>query len=78
MTLSKLIEVLKQHQKEIGCDGENIASHGLESTVSFSITNADIDLDLEIDDSEYPCGVELDLLPGCLCPSGITFKLKVV
>ncbi len=78
VTVTELIEALQSYQKEIGCNGENIGSHKLKSYVRFLITNPDIDLSLEIDDSEHPLGIELDYLPGCSCPCGIYFNLKVV
>lgn len=76
ITVIELIETLQKYNKEIGCNGKSIASHNIKSFVNFVITNSD--LDLELDDSEFPNGIELNQRPGCLCADGIIFHLKVV
>jgi hypothetical protein len=78
ITLTEFIEKLQALQREIGCDGERVGSHKLKSHVNFVIDHPDIDLDIELDDSEYPMGMELDLMFNCLCPYGITIHLKAV
>jgi hypothetical protein len=70
MTISELIQRLEKLREEVGCDGEMIGSHTFPSYVHFWIENPEIDLDLEF------TGLELNYLPGCMCPSGITFNLK--
>jgi hypothetical protein len=71
-TVTNLIQQLQALQKEIGCDGEGIGSHpNSQSIVRFSITNPELDFDVELE------GIELDLRMGCLCPEGITFNLKL-
>ena len=37
MTVTELIEAIGNLQKEIGCDGKGIASHKLQSSVSFRL-----------------------------------------
>lgn len=71
MTVTELIETLVSLQQEIGCDGEKIGSHNLQSTVHFYIEDKNTDLDIELD------RIELGVLPGCFCPRGITFVLKI-
>jgi hypothetical protein len=76
LTVLELIEILQKYQEEIGGDETSIAAHNLESQVSFHIVDPDIDIGLEIDDSRYPSGIELDLMVGCYCPQGVIFNLK--
>lgn len=76
MTLTKLIEILQNYQKEIGGDTSAIPFHQIKSTVNFKLTNPELSYNLELDDSEYPFGIELDLLPGCQCPYGVSFHIK--
>jgi hypothetical protein len=71
-TVTDLIQQLQALQKEIGCDGKGISSHpNSQSIVRFSITNPELDFDVELED------IELDLRMGCLCPEGVTFNLKL-
>jgi hypothetical protein len=70
MTITELIQRLEKLRDEVGCDGEKISSHPFSSHVHFWIENPEIDLDLEFVD------IELNFLPGCMCPHGITFNLK--
>jgi hypothetical protein len=70
LTVTELIDLLQKYKTEIGCDGNNIASHASKSSVRFMITNPEVDLSLELQD------VELDLRIGCYCPQGITFLLR--
>jgi hypothetical protein len=76
--VTELINQLQKYNEEIGCDTEVIASHNIKSSVNFVITNSDLDIELELDYSEYPLGLEVNLRPGCLCADGVTFNLKVV
>jgi hypothetical protein len=75
MTITELIEMLQKYNKEIGCDGKNIASHNIKSFVNFVI-DLDSDVQLEPNESEYPNGIEMNMLPSCGCGYGITFHLQ--
>jgi hypothetical protein len=76
ITLTDFIEHLQALQQEIGCDGKKIGSHNIRSFVHFHITNPDIGLDLTLDNSYYTAGLQLNLLPGCLCPDGVIINLN--
>jgi hypothetical protein len=78
MTVTELISILQKYQDEIGCNGESIGSHSLKSTVQFVIANPELNISLKPDDSEYPGGIELDLICGCMCPRGIVFNLNAI
>ena len=78
ITLTEFIEKLQYLQREIGCDGERVGSHKLKSHVIFRLNDPTIDLDVDFDESEYATGLELSLMPGCLCPYGVIINLKVV
>jgi hypothetical protein len=77
MTLTELIEALQSLQKEIGCNGRSIASHDIKSQVVFCLNDRIVDLDIELDDTEFKHGLELSLMPGCSCPDGVIVNLRV-
>jgi hypothetical protein len=69
MTVTELIKVLTKYKNEIGCDGKSTSSHPNASEVKFYLVEEDCEIDLNLSE------IELELRPGCRCPTGINFKL---
>lgn len=68
ITVFELIELLKEYNEDIYCDGKSINSHNFKSMVHFVIEDSDIDVEL--------FDIEISRLLGCGCSCGITFRLK--
>lgn len=68
MTVTELIQALQKLNEDIGCDGKSTFSHEIPSHVWVTCEDSDADFELE--------RLELDYMPGCSCPYGVTIVVK--
>lgn len=72
MTLSELIKKLQDINEEVMCDGTQIASHKLKSSVTITWDKDEKETyDFDIDE------IDVTQLFGCGCWDGVHIKLKL-
>ncbi len=72
LRIKKFSETVQAYAQDIGCDGNgNIGSHKIPSHVHFYLTNPETGEDQVL--ALY--AIQMDMLMGCGCPDGLTFKL---
>jgi hypothetical protein len=68
-TIGEFRECIDEVSKEISYDGKTVDSHkGIPALVRVRCLNSDDEFTL--------VGYEVDGLPGCGCPSGITLEIR--